>query len=96
LNKGSDLAAISATIEIVTEPRAQLVVLEVLKPELAQQVSSRSSVEMESFDHGLRIRVRGTDLSSFRASINSIIRLLNLVFEVLRTVSNSKDDEQGG
>jgi len=94
LNKG--LEAISATIEIATEPRAQQVVLKVLKPELTQQVSSRSSVEMESVDHGVRIRVRGTDLSSLRASVNSIIRLLNLVFELLGTVSNSEDDLQGG
>lgn len=93
MNKGSDLEAISATIEIATEPSAQRVVLEVMKPELMQQASSRSSVAMESFDRGVRIRIRGTDLSSFRASVNSITRLLNLIFEVLRTVSNSKHHE---
>jgi tRNA threonylcarbamoyladenosine modification (KEOPS) complex Pcc1 subunit len=87
----SDLEAITATIEIVTGLEARHLVLEVMKPELTQRVSSRSSVGIESYDQGVRIVVKGTDLSSFRASVNSIMRLLSVVFGVLKTVGNTKD-----
>jgi tRNA threonylcarbamoyladenosine modification (KEOPS) complex Pcc1 subunit len=78
-------------IEIITEPDARHLLLEVLKPELTQRISSRSAVRLEGFDHGVRIVVRGTDLSSFRASVNSIMRLLNVVFGVLKIVGNTRE-----
>jgi tRNA threonylcarbamoyladenosine modification (KEOPS) complex Pcc1 subunit len=96
LENHSDLEAISALIEIIAEPRVQDLVLKILKPELIHQASVRSSVSMESFDRGVHISVRGTDLSSFRASVNSIMRLLNVIFGVLKTVSNTRDGKQGG
>jgi len=88
-----DLEAITALIEVTTKPTIQHLVIDALKPELTRQVSSRSFVTMESFDRGVHISVRGTDLSSFRASVNSIMRLLNVVFGVLKSVSNAKDGE---
>jgi tRNA threonylcarbamoyladenosine modification (KEOPS) complex Pcc1 subunit len=96
LENPSDLKAVRALIEIAVGPRVQDLVLKVLKPELAQKASSRSSVTIESFNQGLHINVKGTDLSSFRASLNSIMRLLNVIFGVLRTLSITRDDVQGG
>jgi tRNA threonylcarbamoyladenosine modification (KEOPS) complex Pcc1 subunit len=91
LDNSSNMETISAVIEIIAEPEIKELVLNVLKPELAQQRFSRSSVTVDSFDRGLHIKVKGTDLSSFRASINSIMRLLSVISEMQKTISNTQD-----
>jgi tRNA threonylcarbamoyladenosine modification (KEOPS) complex Pcc1 subunit len=95
MNNSSKVKTISAVIEIITEPETKELVLSVLKPELTQQNFSRSSVTIDSFDRGLHIKVRGTDLSSFRASVNSIMRLLNVISEMQKTISDTEDAKQG-
>jgi tRNA threonylcarbamoyladenosine modification (KEOPS) complex Pcc1 subunit len=89
------MQTISAVIEIIAEPETKELALSVLKPELTRQNLSRSSVTIDSFDRGLHIKVRGTDLSSFRASVNSIMRLLNVIFQIQKTISSTEDAKQG-
>ncbi len=90
MDNSSNLETISAVIKIFAEPVTKELALSVLKPELTQQTLSRSSVMIDSFDRGLRIKVKGTDLSSFRASVNSIMRLLSVISEIQKIISNQK------
>lgn len=82
------IKAISAVIEIEAEPEIQKLIRSVLSPELSQSVSSRSSVSISSIDNRLDIRVEGRDLSSFRASATSILRLLSVIAEIHETIDN--------
>ena len=91
LENHSDLKAISAMIEITAEKDLQELIVEVLSTDFVQRVSSRSFVSIERSGPGIRIIVRGRDLSSFRASLNSVMRLLGVMLGVLKAVSGTKD-----
>nr|MDO8099808.1 KEOPS complex subunit Pcc1 [Candidatus Njordarchaeota archaeon] len=77
---------ISAVIRLAVGPQTQEMLHVVLKPELTQRVSPRSSVKVDSIDNEFQVRVKGRDLSSFRASITSVFRLLNVIIEMQRIV----------
>jgi tRNA threonylcarbamoyladenosine modification (KEOPS) complex Pcc1 subunit len=77
---------ISAVIRLDIDSESEKMLQLVLRPELIQQVSPRSSVKVESVDGKFQIRVKGRDLSSFKASVTSIFRLLNVIAEVQKIV----------
>jgi tRNA threonylcarbamoyladenosine modification (KEOPS) complex Pcc1 subunit len=79
---------ISAAIKLTVNHETQEILQLVLEPELTHRVSPRSSIKVDSINGKFRIRVKGRDLSSFRASVTSIFRLLHVVIEVQRIVHN--------
>jgi tRNA threonylcarbamoyladenosine modification (KEOPS) complex Pcc1 subunit len=90
LKKSSGIHAVRAIVKLYTEPETRELVLAVLKPEFAHQNPSRSAVKISSSTGGLDIKVKATDLSSFRASVTSILRLINVVFETQRIIKNGE------
>jgi len=84
----SGIKEISAVIRLTVDPQTQEMLHVVLKPELTQRVSPRSSVKVDSVDNEFHVRVKGRDLSSFRASITSIFRLLNIIIELQSMVGD--------
>jgi tRNA threonylcarbamoyladenosine modification (KEOPS) complex Pcc1 subunit len=82
LTKYIGIREISGIIRLNADAETQEMLRVVLKPELTQRLSPRSSVEVDSVEGRLRIRVEGRDLSSFRASVTSIFRLLNVIIEM--------------
>ena len=80
------IEGVSATIRLTVNSESQEMLQKVLAPELTHRVSPRSFVKVDIANGEFLIRVKGRDLSSFRASITSIFRLLHVVIEMQRIV----------
>jgi tRNA threonylcarbamoyladenosine modification (KEOPS) complex Pcc1 subunit len=78
--------AIEATIELDSEASTRELMLAVLGPEFARRNGHRSTVNISPSTRGLKIRVKARDLSSFKASVTSTLRLLSVILETQRTI----------
>jgi tRNA threonylcarbamoyladenosine modification (KEOPS) complex Pcc1 subunit len=92
LRKSFDIRAIRGTIELETERDTQELVLVVLEPESAHRSGHRSRVTISPSTRGLKMKVKATDLSSFKASLTSTFRLISVILETQRTIR----EELGG
>nr|MDO8135216.1 KEOPS complex subunit Pcc1 [Candidatus Njordarchaeum guaymaensis] len=88
MTRYAGIREIGAVIRLTVDPESQEMLQLVLKPELTQRVSPRSSVRVDGAGGKFQIRVKGRDLSSFRASVTSIFRLLNVIIEMQRIVGD--------
>jgi tRNA threonylcarbamoyladenosine modification (KEOPS) complex Pcc1 subunit len=80
------IKAFSAVITLEIDSESEKMLRSVLAQELTQSVSSRSSVKIGSGNGKFQIIVKGRDLSSFKASVTSIFRLLNVVTEMQKII----------
>jgi KEOPS complex subunit Pcc1 len=71
----------SAEIEVET-PNAERVYW-ILHPEVNEEISERSTVELFYEGNKLRILIKSRDLVSLRASFNTWGRLLNIALQIL-------------
>jgi KEOPS complex subunit Pcc1 len=53
-----------------------------LEPEMEDEIH-RSSVDLTLCDDGLRLELRGTDIVSLRAALNTWMRLVKIAFEMV-------------
>jgi tRNA threonylcarbamoyladenosine modification (KEOPS) complex Pcc1 subunit len=86
LEHSSDIQPVRAIIRLDMGYDTQELVLAALKPEFVQQHPNRSSALIDGSHGELIIKVKARDLSSFRASLASILRLINVVVEMQRVV----------
>jgi tRNA threonylcarbamoyladenosine modification (KEOPS) complex Pcc1 subunit len=86
LTNRTGIKAFSAVITLEIDSQSEKMLRSVLTPELTQSVSPRSSVKIGSGNGKFQISVKGRDLSSFKASVTSIFRLLNVVTEMQKIV----------
>jgi len=66
----------------VRSPKAELL-HRALLPELQDEISTRSSVELSYSGEELAVLIRARDLVSLRASFNAWGRLLNIALRIL-------------
>lgn len=57
-----------------------------LRPEAERPTSERSSVEVETGDGGLVIRIEASDVAALRAAFNSYIRWVLSILDVVDSV----------
>ncbi|WXG42891.1 MAG: KEOPS complex subunit Pcc1 [Promethearchaeati archaeon SRVP18_Atabeyarchaeia-1] len=88
MKKLPDVWAIRATLELETRTETQELVLAVMRPEFARQNSTRSNVVTKASSHGVIIKVKARDLSSFRSSVTSILRLISVILEMQKIIRN--------
>ena len=88
MTRYTGIREIGAVIRLTADSESRKMLQLVLEPELTQHVSSRSLAKVEEADGKLRIRVKGRDLSSFRASVTSIFRLLNVIIEMQKIIGD--------
>jgi KEOPS complex subunit Pcc1 len=68
--------------EFVFETPHPVTIFRALAPELDDELH-RSRVEMVEGEKSLVLRVRGDDVVSFRAALNTWIRLVKIAFEMV-------------
>ena len=80
--------SISAVAEIRVNSTKELaeVIAGSLKPEVQDPVSTRSKVEVVAEDDLIRINITASDLSALRAALNSYLRWVDAIFEVVEKV----------
>ena len=81
--------SISAVAEIRVDSTKELaeIIENSLKPEVKDPVSTRSKVEVVAEDDLIRINITASDLSALRAALNSYLRWVDAIFEVVEKVS---------
>ena len=81
--------SISAVAEIRVDSTKELaeIIENSLKPEVQDPVSTRSKVEVVAEDDLIRINITASDLSALRAALNSYLRWVDAIFEVVEKVS---------
>ena len=68
--------------EIVFETARHSEVYQALAPELNDELH-RSNVELDQGDGFIRLKIRGEDVVSLRAALNTWIRLVKIAFEMV-------------
>jgi tRNA threonylcarbamoyladenosine modification (KEOPS) complex Pcc1 subunit len=77
---------VQAMIKLEVEVETQKMILAVLEPE-SEHSSRRSTMAIRPLTHGLELKLKATDLSSFKASLTSTLRLISVILDVQRTVN---------
>lgn len=57
-------------------------IYQALEPEMEDEIH-RSGVDLTLCDDGLRLELRGTDIVSLRAALNTWMRLVKITFEMV-------------
>ena len=85
--------SISAVAEIRVDSTKELaeIIENSLKPEVQDPVSTRSKVEVVAEDDIIRINIAASDLSALRAALNSYLRWVDSILEVVEKVSKLKE-----
>ena len=68
--------------EIVFETKAPAMIWQALEPEMDDDLH-RSNIEMVLRDCSLDLTIRGDDVVSLRAALNTWIRLVKIAFEMV-------------
>ncbi|MGD2200163.1 MAG: KEOPS complex subunit Pcc1 [Candidatus Bathyarchaeota archaeon] len=61
-----------------------------LLPEVERLASDRSRLKVETGKGEIIINIEATDISALRAALNSYLRWVNAVLDVIETVSDSQ------
>lgn len=78
----------SACVRLKFSSRRNLeTVFEAVKPELHKQATSRSKTTLEKDTSSLTLKIEAQDTIALRAALNSYLRWINSVIEVLQIVN---------
>jgi KEOPS complex subunit Pcc1 len=68
--------------EFIFETKAPVIICQALVPEMDDDLH-RSNIEMVLRDNSLDLTIRGDDVVSLRAALNTWIRLVKIAFEMV-------------
>ncbi|MGA2677146.1 MAG: KEOPS complex subunit Pcc1 [Methanobacterium sp.] len=79
------LESVKAEFEMEFENQWEAeVILKSLEPEIALAPSQRSFTNLKQMNNILKMEICATDVTSFRAAINSYLRWIRLSYDVLK------------
>lgn len=84
-DRGLSLSA-EAEIRVISKKKLAKIIEGSLKPEVDDPVSNRSQVQIEADDDIIRIKITATDLSALRAALNSYLRWVDAILEVVEKI----------
>ncbi len=73
----------SGCIEVLGDPEELNILFKALYPERSGGKRYRSRVDIELGKEALRICVHSSSLASFRAAVNTFLRILSMILEIL-------------
>jgi KEOPS complex subunit Pcc1 len=83
-NESDILTSIETELEIEFKTTKEAeIVLKSIKPEINGSPFGRTSVSIDVHENTLRITIDAKDTPSFRASLNSYLRWIKLLYEVI-------------
>lgn len=82
----SSIRTVRAQIELDADLETQKLILAVIGPEFAYHKGERSALAISPSNDGLELKAEATDLSSFKASLTSTLRLISVILEIQRTI----------
>ncbi len=72
----------SGCIEVLGDPEELNILFKALYPERSGGKRYRSRVDIELGKEALRICVHSSSLASFRAAVNTFLRILSMILEI--------------
>ncbi len=69
-------------IELLLEIEEPEIIYRALTPELEDELH-RSNVKMTLCDDGIGLKIKGSDIASLRAALNTWVRLIKIAFEMV-------------
>lgn len=89
IGEGGPIEAASARIRIEAPRDLTGILIEALKPEAETPSSTRSRVNLKSWEGGLSIEVEASDTAALRAAVNSYLHWIGGIMEVIERLGKN-------
>ena len=87
MSRSGQLYSVNAEIIIPSDLRLAKIIEGSLRPEVEDPVSQRSTVSVQAENDQVKISVKATDLAALRAALNSYLRWVKAIQDVVVSVS---------